>query len=578
MRERTALPAFARRALLVAGSLVLALVGSELALRVWLALAGQAYDAAAGRAQIEVLRSQASNPTPRAPGEVPAPGAGPAPAGQEPLAERFLHPFLGWEKGSSGAQWREERQRLRRGQERTYDIVVVGGSVSEVFAAQGFARLRKLLTADPRLSSRDVRLSCWGRGGYKAPQTAFSVAWLIANGSVPDAVILIDGFNEVAIGVQNSVLGVHPLFPSAVHWASLVQGGAFDREIVDLFVTARGSQRAAEDLGDLALERGLTHSALLQRLVARRMRLHLARMRNAFEQSANAMRERVAGEVLSGPALDPAEPLMDAVVRAWTENSRTLDGLCRGRGIMYLNVLQPTLHDEGAKPMSPEELRDCAIGPAWGRGVAEGYPALRAAGARLVAQGVPFADTSRVFADTHETLYYDSCHFGPEGNRLFAEAIAAAFLERLPAELDASAQGGVPGAELEPVRWSSSGATRRRRIEGERVYLCLPDGELAFAVPEGAREASGRFGMADETRAASDGVTFSVELESADGGSRRLLERVLDPRAREQDRSFQSFQVALDEGVGRTLVLRTRNEPGHDETGDVAFWSGIAFR
>jgi hypothetical protein len=65
-------------------------------------------------------------------------------------------------------------------------------------------------------------------------------------------------------------------------------------------------------------------------------------------------------------------------------------------------------------------------------GVRLGYPKLRAAGAELAAQGVPFLDASHVFADVQDTLYYDACHFDKRGNGLLAELLAPALLAALP--------------------------------------------------------------------------------------------------------------------------------------------------
>jgi hypothetical protein len=563
-----------RRALLVGASLAFACLASELAFRGWLALRGRPYDSAAGRAQIERLASHALDLTPRA--LAAAERRTPARYDQE----RFLHPFLGWEQRSSEGQWNAERTFERAARPGTYDIVVVGGSVSQLFAVRGFGRLRRLLSADPRLAGRELRLSCWGRAGYKAPQTSIAVEWLLANGGRPDAVILIDGFNEVAIGSQNAELGVHPLFPSAMHWTSLVQQGTFDRETADHLVDARLSQRRIERLSGRALAWGLHRSALLQRFVLARLQADLGRVQAAFGESSRAMQQGVEREVLAGPPGDPRlETTLHAVARCWAESSRSLAGVCRERGIAYLHVLQPTLHDPGAKPMSEDEVRDGAIGTAWGRGVLDGYPLLRAAGAELAAQGVAFLDASRIFADVRETLYLDNCHFGDEGNRLLAEAIAAAFLERLPRELAEPSGPAVSSNEPVPQRWSSTGWTGWRRLDGVLVYVCMPDGELAFDVPDGARAASGSFGMLQATYdpGATDGVRFTVAIEG-ERGLEPLLERYLDPRAIEADRGFQTFDVLLPPGSGRRIVLLTGNEPGKHALGDGAYWADIAIR
>jgi lysophospholipase L1-like esterase len=93
-------------------------------------------------------------------------------------------------------------------------------------------------------------------------------------------------------------------------------------------------------------------------------------------------------------------------------------------------VLGATLHDTGSKPLTPKEIRDGGVIGGWSTAVHLGYPRLRAAGAHLSADGVPFLDASKLFAARAEELYYDGCHFNGDGHRLLAEAIGPALFDR----------------------------------------------------------------------------------------------------------------------------------------------------
>ncbi len=93
----------------------------------------------------------------------------------------------------------------------------------------------------------------------------------------------------------------------------------------------------------------------------------------------------------------------------------------------YLHVLQPTLHDPGAKPMAPREVQRGGIQPSYKQGVLLGYPAMRAEGQRLAALGIDFFDASMIFRDVEEPLYYDNCHFIKKGVVMFADQVATAF-------------------------------------------------------------------------------------------------------------------------------------------------------
>jgi hypothetical protein len=119
-------------------------------------------------------------------------------------------------------------------------------------------------------------------------------------------------------------------------------------------------------------------------------------------------------------------------VQNWCESSRSLHALCAARGIASLHVLQPTLHDEGSKPLTPAEVEAGAGGPdSWIRAVRAGYPLLREAGARLTELGVPFHDATGVFAGDERELCYDVCHFGGPGQFTLAADVGAALARSL---------------------------------------------------------------------------------------------------------------------------------------------------
>src|SRR5690606_22799374 len=122
------------------------------------------------------------------------------------------------------------------------------------------------------------------------------------------------------------------------------------------------------------------------------------------------------------------------IAAVWARSSLEMWHLCRGLGITYLHALQPNQYVAGSKPMGDAERavawRDDSPFRA---GVEGGYPALRAAGAALAAQGLPFADLTDVFADVREPVYIDDCcHLGPRGNALLGAALGRAIARVAP--------------------------------------------------------------------------------------------------------------------------------------------------
>jgi hypothetical protein len=259
------------------------------------------------------------------------------------------------------------------------------------------------------------------------------VAYFLALGFEPDAVVCIDGFNEVAIGNQNAAaFAAHPMHPSLAHWGHLELFGRADAEMLDRMAELRRLQERA---------RTLVSTFRTWRWSAVAGRLYLASIYDARERQvrahtgysrAIARRGRELG--LLGPEFDgDFDAVLDLSVRCWAESSRSLAAICGVHGIQYVHALQPTLLDVGSKPPTDAERAVSGTLDAWARAVPPGYPRLRTAGDELRAAGVHFVDASMAFEGVEETLYFDACHFGPAGSALLAEAIAAALLEGLPA-------------------------------------------------------------------------------------------------------------------------------------------------
>jgi hypothetical protein len=200
------------------------------------------------------------------------------------------------------------------------------------------------------------------------------------------------------------------------------------RERVALLEERESLRRSASR----GLGAGVSRSALVGHVF-----LHwLLRREKRLRQESVALLEAVRTDpALLGPPFEGGPTAaVDTSVRIWFEASRSMQALCDSRGIYYVQVLQPTLHDEGAKPITADEERTGDASQEWLDGVRLGYPLLRAGVRKLREEyGIHTIDCSRIFADLDETIYYDACHFRNPGNEIFARAIAPAFLEGLPA-------------------------------------------------------------------------------------------------------------------------------------------------
>jgi len=327
--------------------------------------------------------------------------------------------------------------------ERPLRVGVFGGSVAMVFSFQGRRVLEPALA--PLAGPRGVVLESYAHGGFKQPQQLMTLAWLLVRGEAPEVVINLDGFNEVTLPrVENLEAGVDPFYPRA--WEHRVSGAsdpAFSRLLGEAVHLERRRAELAVRFSRPVLRRSVTWN-LLWRWLDRRAGAVAFEAQNRLAAHGSRSRRYVA----HGPAYEAAGPdqVIADLVAMWEHSSLAMHDLAAGAGLRYYHFLQPNQYVPGSKPLTPEERRLAYNSDQiYRRPAEEGYPALRAAGARLAAQGVAFHDLTDLFAEERRTVYLDDCcHLNPLGNDLVAEAMAEAILADLGTGEPASPVDGPP--------------------------------------------------------------------------------------------------------------------------------------
>lgn len=169
----------------------------------------------------------------------------------------------------------------------------------------------------------------------------------------------------------------------------------------------RRSARTGRAHVELALDGQPWRSSVLGTLVLRGMRSALAETTDAQTRYVRKLSPLSAEHGAFGPPIHGgAESALPIAVEGWAQCSVSMRAICAVRGIAYVHLLQPTLHDGGSTRLTADGLRQSAAPATWIDGVQRGYPLLRERGARLRDEGVAFVDAGGVFADVDETLYY----------------------------------------------------------------------------------------------------------------------------------------------------------------------------
>lgn len=296
-------------------------------------------------------------------------------------------------------------------------VFVYGGSVSVQVGQGSPAEIEGLLEADPRAQGKSVRVFPMGRAGFKAPQTLAALQHDLSCGFKPDVVLLLDGFNDLAVANTNVHNQFHPILPCPPFWLPLVAAPmGSSSALADAELTVRREQKWVVRLDRLGDSLQLSRSALASRVWLWATSGSYGRWMRAieiYEREASAAKNNV---VSRGGSFDRTpKAAVELCAQIWEENARSMRAICEARGITFVHVLQPTLHDAGFKPATEAELRNGGASEAWLEGVRIGYPLLRERGARLREQGHNFFDGSPLFAQDTGEVYVDSCHFNERG-------------------------------------------------------------------------------------------------------------------------------------------------------------------
>ncbi|MBK7642222.1 MAG: hypothetical protein IPJ19_04110 [Planctomycetes bacterium] len=393
--------------------------------RAYLAFAGRPYSAVSAQAQLDELLGKLR-------GTQFMPKSDSAELDKGGLA---IHPYSGYHiwRFTRGAQELANYFSSREA-EQNYDILLLGGSVACVFGNYSGSSLVPALSADPRLAGRKIRVHVLACPGHKQPQHVNTLEWALAQGYHPDAVILLDGFNEIAVAAENAKAGVNPLFPYWIEMQMRLGNAMTDAAALELLGRAVGARDEAEASlckppvmpRSLSAILGTWQVKSLERAV-NKARLTMVKVQQQQQQDKSAGTKSIT---VGGPPFDPDPARVRQVsIQAWREGSLAIQAICNIHGIPFLHVLQPSPCDTGSKPLTDQEKFAVEKSQLWSESIAAAYPLMRKVGRNLASHGVNFLDATQIYADHPGKIYIDTCHFEAEGAGLLGKLVAETFLK-----------------------------------------------------------------------------------------------------------------------------------------------------
>jgi hypothetical protein len=362
-------------------------------------------------------------------GEPKAEGASPARSGEP--GEEVLHPYLGYSVAPApgvatgdltmeALGFADGGPLVRQRQPDAVVLAVFGGSAAHLFSVwDGPARIFEALQVLPEFRGRRLVVVNAAQDGFKQPQSLLSLVYLLSLGALFDLVILIDGFNEVALPpVHNVSQGVFPFYPAdwALRVARLEVAPRTRSLIGEVSVLQSLRRESAASLEASPLRHSSTaflawilwDRALSGRLSSARSELLSRAPQDEFDYAVTGPRWSAGEGAVAYPHL----------VEIWKRSSFQMNALCESNGIRFHHVLQPYQYVPGSKPFAPGE-RQIALrrNNPYRPHVEGGYPLLRTAGRELREAGVRFHDLTQVFAETSDPVYVDDSVTGAAAAR-----------------------------------------------------------------------------------------------------------------------------------------------------------------
>jgi hypothetical protein len=364
----------------------------------------------------------------------------------ESQALYVFHPYLGYVGRYGSHPWPKEKHAFNqygmlslaehpypyKKAEDEYVVAVLGGSVAEIFANQAESSMNQFLRSRLGFKKKLVLINL-ATGGYKQPQQLFHLQYALLSGFEFDAVLNIDGFNDLVLAVENMSDGINPIFPSGYRFGLVAknQGNSIDFQTSEQFYKYYRLYNRELKLLSLICSSSLRHSVFLNLTAELWTKQNIRKVKKASYDLTVKTLETITDEFRGPDLMNREDSPYKMVTDVWYKSSEMLHAICQKNNLLYLHILQPNQYVEGSKPLSEKE-KEIAIDPdsVWGKIAKEGYADLISMGDKLRSAGVPFYDLSMIFKDYKGTLYVDSCcHFGVEGNVLMGRKIANILVE-----------------------------------------------------------------------------------------------------------------------------------------------------
>lgn len=318
-----------------------------------------------------------------------------------------------------------------------YIIGIFGGSVASnysIFEIENQILANKLRQL-PEFQDKELIFLSFASGGYKQPQQLLILNYFISIGQEFDAIVNIDGFNEVTLADANNQTNIDIMMPSTNHLVPLnnFASNSISIKAIRAMLSINESKERLKS-GLKTLEKcwlascyALTFLDVQNQAQSYRKNAQIFDLER--QKPAANVTEEIERSILylyRKNQILPDSELFDLTANHWLKSSIMMKKVAEDANILYFHFLQPNQYYPTNRVYSEEEKK-IAFSPnnPFKKATELGYPALLKRGEILKNMGVNFFNAVSVLDDAQEIVYIDACcHYAPAGEKIFSEYVA----------------------------------------------------------------------------------------------------------------------------------------------------------
>jgi hypothetical protein len=213
----------------------------------------------------------------------------------------------------------EQEPFTKRGDDR-FVILILGGSFADQVFYLGKETMAARLRNYDAFGDKKIEIVSVALGGYKQPQQMIILADLLLHGAQYDAVVNIDGFNEVDASLDNYEDGLNPFYPN--NWKLHARQGIDTASIAQVgrIENLREKRRTLRQLFARAPLRSLTFTLTLWDVLDQRYLGDMRREMSALDAqlTSDTLPPRIRGPAVEYP---DAESVYREIALVWARAS-----------------------------------------------------------------------------------------------------------------------------------------------------------------------------------------------------------------------------------------------------------------